>query len=136
MSKGPSAHLSWKELACRDGTEYPLKWRENRAIRLAEMFEAIRSACGDKQIQVLSGYRTPEYNRKIGGARFSQHIEGRALDLKPPKGYTITEFFKTIRTLAEPLNTIKGIGRYPTFIHVDIRPSDKLVVWYGTRTRN
>jgi zinc D-Ala-D-Ala carboxypeptidase len=130
--RGPSEHLSWKELACKDGTAYPAKWRTNRALALANAFEAIRSACGDKPIRIGSGYRTVAHNGAVGGAKGSQHLEGRALDLYPPKGLTITEFYRVIR--AEARHTaIRGIGRYPSFVHVDIRPSDKVIVWKGKR---
>ena len=79
---GPSRHLSWDELACRDGTPYPEKWRKTRAIELAAAFERIRFLYGGG-IGVSSGYRTEAYNRKVGGARLSQHVQGRALDLRP-----------------------------------------------------
>ena len=128
MNKSPSKHLTWKELSCKDGTEYPQKWRNNRAIILAEMFELIRSSFEDKPIQVLSAYRTSEWNKKIGGARNSQHIEGRALDLRPPNGVTVDEFYKVIKELA-PLTYIKGIGKYGTFVHIDIRPINHIVYW-------
>ena len=92
------------------------------------MFELIRSSFEDKPIQVLSAYRTSEWNKKIGGARNSQHIEGRALDLRPPNGVTVDEFYKVIKELA-PLTYIKGIGKYGTFVHIDIRPINHIVYW-------
>jgi uncharacterized protein YcbK (DUF882 family) len=129
---GPSKHLSWAELACKDGTPYPQAWRATRAVELAALFEAIRAECDDRPIAVTSAYRTPAYNRRIGGARLSQHVEGRALDLKPPKGMGIAEFYRRIRALADRLDTLKGLGRYRTFVHVDTRPASRLAVWSGT----
>ncbi len=32
-----------------------------------------------------------------------------------------------------PGSKLKGLGIYPTFIHIDVRPSPALVVWYGSR---
>lgn len=130
--KGPSPHLTWAELGCRDGTAYPVPWRATRAVTLAVVFEAIRAACGGDPITVNSAYRTPEYNRRIGGAAKSQHVEGRALDLRPPKGMALAEFYRRIRHLANHLETLKGIGRYRTFVHVDTRPTARLAVWSGT----
>jgi uncharacterized protein YcbK (DUF882 family) len=131
----PSKHVSWTELQCKDGTGYPDKYRLTRLPQLLSAFETIRAAFGDKPITILSAYRTPEYNKKIGGARFSQHIEGRALDLRPPNGISVDEFFEVIRKFAPELK-IGGIGKYPTFVHIDTRPSDKLVIWHGSRTNN
>lgn len=133
-SANPSKYVSWKELACKDGTEYPYKWRLTRLPQLVAAFETIRAAFGNKPIIILSAYRTSKYNRKIGGALRSQHIEGRALDLKPPTGITVNEFFEVIKKFAPDLK-IGGIGRYPTFVHIDTRPG-RLVVWHGTRTQN
>jgi uncharacterized protein YcbK (DUF882 family) len=101
---------------------------------LADAFEAIRAACGHVPLRVLSGYRTPAHNRRVGGARASQHVEGRALDLAPPRGWTVEQFWRVIRDLTE-ITWINGLGRYPTFVHVDVRISPRLVVWDGRRRR-
>lgn len=135
MSDGPSPHLSWAELGCHDGTPYPDIWRTTRAIALAVEFEAIRQAVG-RPIVIGSAYRTPTYNAVIGGAEESQHCHGRALDLYPPKGVTVDVFYRIIRDIARTHESaIRGLGRYPTFVHVDVRPiaMNRLVVWTGTR---
>ena len=134
MAGDLSEHLNWSELRCKDGTEYPVRWRSNRAIRLSNLFEDIR-AIYDKPIRILSAYRSPEHNRVIGGARFSQHVEGRALDLQPPRGVSIDKFYSDIRSRIEEFG-IKGIGKYTTFVHVDFRPSDKLISWNGAGTKD
>ena len=133
---GPSPHLSWNELACKDGTPYPTKWRATRARRLAAVFELIRGAVG-KPIIVRSAYRTKEYNldlrrRGYKAARRSQHVEGRALDLAVPVGVTPDAFRATIRELADMHAAIGGVGFYRTFVHVDVRPrpeTGRLAVW-------
>ena len=125
---GPSPHLSWAELACHDGTDYPAAWRESRAMELAAMFEAVRARVG-QPLRILSAYRTPDHNRRVGGARHSQHVEGRALDLKPPKGWTVERLAK----VAAEVVSVKGLGVYQTFVHIDCRPSPRRVVWRGGR---
>lgn len=131
MNIGPSEHLTWKELACHDGTWYPAEWKNNRAIQLAEVFELIRSKCGNQPITILSAYRTPAYNAKVtGSAKNSQHCQGRALDLRPPAHLSLNEFYTVIRLLARS-SAIRGIGKYKTFVHVDVRPGDHLALWYG-----
>lgn len=125
---GPSPHLSWAELACADGTAYPQEWRATRAVTLARAFEALRDAVGHPLV-VLSGYRTPSYNKRIGGARLSQHVEGRAVDLRPPDGWTPDDLAKW----AKDCPGITGLGIYPTFMHIDTRPAARLHLWRGSR---
>lgn len=131
---GPSPHLSWAELACKDGAQYPLRWRATRGRALGEVFEALRHACGDKPIRIISGYRSPAHNRKVGGAKASQHMEGRALDLAIPDGLTLDQFEGIALALARTTN-LRGIGRYPSnsSLHIDIRPTTRIVRWHGSR---
>lgn len=131
---GPSSHLTWDELACKDGTPYPEEWRLSRARVLAGEFEAIRAAVG-KPIVIGSAYRTPAHNKRVGGAANSQHVEGRALDLYPPKAMSVERLYQIVRErAAHPDSAIQGIGIYPTFVHFDIRPQgNRLTVWHGSR---
>lgn len=134
----PSLHLSWSELSCHDGTDYPPPW-EDRAVVLAGEFEAIRTACGNHPLLILSAYRTPEYNKRCGGVPLSQHVQGKALDIQVRAGWTEDQMFKAIRDVAlrtqngARVSAIRGIGRYPGrhFFHVDIRESHDLVIWEG-----
>jgi len=131
---GPSAHLTWAELACHDRmkTPYPLDYRDDgtRLPRLARAFEAIRALWG-KRITILSAYRTPAYNKAVGGRPKSQHVEGRALDLQPPDGVTVRQFFDAVVALArtEKLLNIRYVKGYGSrgFVHFDVRPTDRLV---------
>ncbi len=135
MGNGPSVHLTWKELGCKDGTPYPKKFiLDGRVFKLAAVFEDIRGIW-NKPITIHSAYRTPEYNKKIGGARNSQHVQGRALDLAPPKGIKLDDFYNKIKSNASEFG-IHGLGKYTTFVHVDIRPVDRLVVWYGNGVKD
>lgn len=142
-SDGPSAHLTWDELACNNGVPYPVRWRHSRAIPLSLVFEAVRRTIGGP-IRINSAYRTIEYNRAVGGSRKGQHPEGRALDLGLPRGMLMKDFLAVVLEVARypsfptgPPTLIEGrltgIGVYPTFIHIDTRPSVRLVRWNGTR---
>lgn len=132
----PGAHLSWDELACKDGTPYPLPLTA-RGRELGVVFEAIRAAAGHKPLYVNSAYRTAEYNRRIGGARHSQHVQGRALDLQPPRGMSVAVFYARIKRLAQStVPQIRGIGQYRTFVHVDIRPGAHLALWRGSGVKD
>ncbi len=129
---GPSKHLSWKELACKDGTPYP-EYSDDRVYRLARVFEIIRSHFGDKPIVIHSAYRTKTHNKKIGGAKGSQHLVGKALDLGPPKGVGIKRFYDEILANRKDWG-IGGIGKYNTFVHVDIR--DGNANWSGSSKKD
>lgn len=131
--RGPSQHLSWNELRCRDGTDYPLEWAD-RAITVAREFEWIRHLCGGGPIQVGSAYRTPLWNRKKRGARKSQHVSGKALDLYPPNGYDVVSLLAIVVGRAKVVgSTIRGVGKYPWGVHFDVRPGNRLARWNGTR---
>jgi hypothetical protein len=52
--------------------------------RTAEQLEIVRARLG-APIILLSGYRSPELNRAVGGARNSQHMRGEAADIIVPR---------------------------------------------------
>lgn len=125
------AHLSLEELACHDGTPYPAKWVLTRFPRLTQAFETIRALWG-QPIEVLSGYRTPEYNRKVGGAKLSLHVQGLAMDLRPPEGVAVKDFWLGILGVAQKAG-IGGIGyaspEQGNYVHVDCREANPPVQW-------
>jgi len=104
-----SEHFSLKEFECREGKE--VKLHKELIIKL----EKLRSLIGQPLI-INSGYRTLEYNKKIGGAERSQHVEGKAADIRKVDGLTIDE----MANMAEMVG-FDGIGKYSNFIHVDVR---------------
>ena len=53
---------------------------ENLRAIASDIFQPLRDAFGTP-IYVSSGYRSEALNKAIGGAKRSQHIQGRALDL-------------------------------------------------------
>lgn len=128
--ENPSTHVSWNELQCHDGTDYPYMYRDDvtRLPNLMEAFEALRSKLGDKPLTILSAYRTPQYNKKIGGATRSQHTEGRALDIRTPKGMTPRQLFDVIVGLSNS-TPIRGVGLYRWGCHMDVRPQTRLSLW-------
>lgn len=134
VTKGPSEHLYWTELACHDGTPYPGAWRSDRAIRLAANFEDIRVLLGAVPLVILSGYRTESWNHHVEGAVTSQHVQGRAVDIWHPT-LTPGDAFERIREAYEDGNLplLGGLGLYRTFVHTDVRPrpTKHLATWYG-----
>lgn len=99
-----------KEFACNDGTDKVLV-DKNMVYPLQYFREYIK-----KSVIINSAYRTPSYNRAIGGASQSYHIYGRAFDIDGTvKLSTITDFFNTVG--------VKGIIIYKNsnFVHIDSR---------------
>ena len=126
---GKSLHITWEELACKDGTPYPSKYvADGRVIELIVMFERIRKHFGDYSIIINSAYRTIAYNKKVGGTLASQHLFGKALDLQPPKDISVRTFYLELFQNANWMG-IRGLGRYKTFCHVDIRDTTELITW-------
>jgi len=109
-----------KEFACRDGTAYPTEWSESRLRPLCEALEEIRGFFG-KPITINSGFRTVNYNKQVGGVTKSQHVQGRAADIRI-KGVKSSAIAAAVRQLMKDGKITKGgVGEYKTFVHVDIR---------------
>lgn len=140
-----SPHFSLHEWHCHgDDTPYPAEWIETRLQRLVPLLEAIRTLCGDRMITITSGYRTPAYNRQVGGARNSQHVLGRAADIvvKGLSARQVQQRILAARTSGlsdTPLCAededlaalLGGLGCYRSFTHVDVREVGQLVRWNG-----
>ena len=80
-----------------------------------DALQSLRDEWG-KAITINSGYRSPEYNRLVGGATASKHLEGIAFDCAMPKAKQAA-----FKAMAEK-HGFNGIGTYSTFIHIDTRP--------------
>lgn len=129
MSADYPPNFKPKELNCRSGAECPYP---DRLRHLAWTLQTIREAYG-KPIRVNSAYRSPEHNKKVGGARNSQHIQAMAADLAPVSGteFDLNRLIAVISGLAATGKIPNGgIGTYSTFIHYDMRP-DGPARWRG-----
>lgn len=70
-----------------------------------------------KRFTINSGYRSPQYNRRIGGASRSMHMSGKAIDVST-SGWSTEEKAEFIRVVSQ--EGFLGIGTYGSFIHIDI----------------
>ena len=116
---------------------YPPEWVEPRLRLLADTLEAIRAELG-RPVAVLSGYRSPAYNDRVGGVTRSQHMEGRAADIKADGVSPRIVHALVLRLYADgKLPHLGGLGEYPGFTHIDVRPREGGVLarWAGTRAR-
>ena len=112
-------NFSLQEFNSKCGREIPNNVLPN-IIQLAKNLQVLRDSLG-KTISITSGYRSPQHNKKIGGAKDSQHVKGMAADIKVT-GMTPKEVALVIEGLIEQ-GKIKqgGIGIYPSWVHYDIR---------------
>lgn len=120
---------------------------ENKDLKLSENFKLREFACADKSDEVLvsdelvdllqkvrehfgrpviitSAYRTPSYNKKIGGTSNSRHITGEAADFVV-SGVSSAKVGYYLEGLG-----VSGAGIYVSrgFVHADVRENGK---WRG-----
>ena len=106
-----STNFTVEEFACKDGSDAVLV-----APRLVMVLQSIRSHFG-VPVVIRSAYRTPQYNKQVGGAAHSQHCYGTAADIVV-KGQTPEAVAAYVRQLMPDWG---GVGIYKSFTHVDVR---------------
>lgn len=105
-------HFSWREFDCKDGTPVPAELRPH-VEGLAGYLEIVRDAAGGRPVTIVSGYRTPAYNKRCGGAKASEHVKARAADIRIA-GMTWAQVHALIlRLIAERRIPDGGVGKYP-----------------------
>ena len=106
-------HFKVKEFACKDDSQIVFI-----DTHLVDILDILRNQVG-KPVYINSGYRTPEWNKKCDGAKYSYHMRGMAADIRI-EGMTAKE-------IANRLNRIipneGGIIVYASWVHVDTRPN-------------
>lgn len=107
-----------REFACKDGSDKILI-----DTALVDYLQRIRNWAGHPLI-ISSGYRTPAYNKKIGGASSSKHTLGMAADIyvenRARSIYQIAKYAEAIGMLGIECNEDKN------YVHVDTRTKK----WY------
>lgn len=106
-----SANFKVSEFACKDGSDTVFI-----SPGLVAVLQKIRDHFA-KPVIITSAYRNDSYNKKVGGADYSQHKYGMAADIyiNGVSPATIAEFVETI------MPNTGGIGIYNSFVHVDVR---------------
>ena len=105
-----SEHFQVSELACK------CCGRCRVTTELLAALEALRAKAGP--LAVNSGYRCPAHNKAVGGSQRSQHVLGKAADLRP---LSLEPF--ALAMLAFETPGIRGVGldEERGFVHIDVR---------------
>lgn len=110
-NKKLSSNFKVREFACTDGSDPIFIDTE-----LVAVLQKIRAHFG-KSVTITSAYRTPTKNKACGGQTYSQHLYGKAADIKV-KGVTPA---KVAAYADKLLKNTGGVGKYQTFTHIDTR---------------
>lgn len=120
-----SENFTVREFYCHDGSDKILIDSE-----LVDILQSIRDAFG-RAVTINSAYRNAEYNAKVGGASNSQHVYGKAADIRvegvPP--FAVAAWMEQhIRSAGK-----HACGYYPIqlFCHVDSRSTATLFQEYS-----
>lgn len=119
MNSKLSKNFSLEEFASKDGATTPAEVIDNLR-ELAKNLQVLRDYVA-KPIKISSGYRSPEHNKSVGGVANSQHVKGKAADIKID-GMTPAQVADTIESFIQAGKMKQGgIGIYPNFVHYDTR---------------
>jgi uncharacterized protein YcbK (DUF882 family) len=105
-------NFSRSEFACKCGCG-----KDNISPKLVGALQALRDTIGEPII-INCGCRCVKHNKEIGGVKDSQHVLGKAADIRC-KNLSPKELKKFAEQIPEFNNG--GIGLYKTFLHVDVR---------------
>ena len=121
-----SPNFTLEEFSCHDGSPVPAHLMPNLRELVANL-QILRDELGEP-IHVNSGYRTPSYNKKVGGKPKSQHLQAKAADITV-KSKTPKQLAAVIERLIKAGIMLNGgLGTYKGFIHYDVGPKRR---WVG-----
>lgn len=108
-------HFKVREFACQDGSQVVFI-----DDYLYTILDILRHKLG-KPVIITSGYRTPWWNAKCNGAKYSYHMRGMAADIRVD-GMSAKELAKELDKIV-PNGC--GIIVYNTWVHFDVRDGKK-----------
>jgi zinc D-Ala-D-Ala carboxypeptidase len=100
--------------------------------RLAQGLEQVRALTGFP-LEISSGYRCPELNLRVGGARTSQHTRGQAADFTCDEFGPPLEIIKAIRD--SDIEFDQCILEYARWVHISFSaaPRGKVLTIYDPK---
>ncbi len=113
-------NFNLSEFECKCGCSMPDFVKKN-VIELAENLQVLRDVVG--KLDLTNAYRCKDHNADVGGVVNSQHLKGKAADVKSST-MSPSEIAVTVDDLMKNEKfKLGGVGIYNTFTHVDIRGS-------------
>lgn len=108
-----------REFKSKDGSRMPDSVLEN-VKELALNLQVLRDFLGEP-LRINSAYRSEAHNQSVGGSSRSQHLLGKASDLRV-KDLDSEDLYHIIEALiSEGKMKEGGLGLYNSFVHYDIR---------------
>lgn len=124
MPKKLTEHFTLEELvisqtAARKGIDNsPSPEIIRNLTSVASILEDVRALLGGIPILISSGYRSPELNKAIGGARMSAHMAGLAADFTAPGFGTVLQVARKIASSPVPFDQV--IYEYGSWVHLGL----------------
>lgn len=111
-----------EEFICKCGKckEVPMHMKES-LILLCQQLEKIRFYTGP--IIINSGVRCTTHNKRVGGVPNSQHLQGKAADIRVKNMYVEDLYNRIVELKRQEIIKIGYIQLYKKqkFIHIDVR---------------
>ena len=107
------------EFDSKCGRSMPIEVLKNIA-QLAFNLQVLRDSL-NVPIRVNSGYRSPEHNEAIKGAKNSFHVKGMAVDISSSQASPKLLHDELLRLMNQGKIIKGGLKQYNTFVHYDIR---------------
>jgi hypothetical protein len=142
-------HFTLGQFLCKQEGTFPkyVALNESLLLLLENLLQAVREAGYPVDtFGVISGYRTPDYNRRIGNVPNSRHVYGDAMDLfvdadgdgrmddlngdgrlNRADVDRLYEIVEKVKSMPDNAQLVGGVGRYYQashhggFVHVDAR---------------
>jgi uncharacterized protein YcbK (DUF882 family) len=115
MNNELTTNFSLDEFECKCGCVMPEFVKEN-IIELAENLQVLRDEVG--KLDLTNAYRCKAHNADVGGSTNSQHLTGKAADVKS-ETKSPSEIAETVNDLMKNERfKMGGVGKYNTFTKV------------------
>ena len=100
----------------------PESAKKNVAELVDKVLDPLREAWG-KPITVTSGYRCPELNKAVGGAKTSHHLSGMAADISTGNKADNRRLFELVQKLDLPFTQLIDESNF-SWVHISLDPAN------------